>query len=508
MDVIAARPPLSRQAAVALAALLLLGLAVRVFAFWTQTYVIFNDETFQYFEQGHRLAFGTGVVPWEFVDGIRSWLLPGLIGGLMRLAGTVSDDPLVYVRLVRFLCATLSLIVILVAFRQGERRDGLAGGIVSGGFCTIWFDLVYFAPAVLTEVLAAHLAILAIFLGQGPDQRTQRRLLLIGGLFGLAACLRFQYGPGLLAAMLWQYRLSLRHWRWLLLGGLAVVLPVGGLLDALTLGSPFQSIWLNLQRNSIDQVSSGMGVEPASYFLQYLAVTLYPLPVLGTLLILGVSRMPALAVAAAVTLLVHSLVPHKEVRFIYLAIAAAPILIGLGAASVLHHPRPVLGHWAATGGAVLFLVAGAAVSWQTGTGTLGARWQLDRASIQASLAAHAEPDMCGLAIRDVWFWRSGGYTYLNRDVPIYFGYYDPDLKLPGSGRPEVVRVMRHGRAVPQFTLDRVSAETSRYSHMIADRGFAEPGYAEVACFDDINRDDEPELCLYRRPGGCEEARER
>lgn len=506
LDIVPLHCPL-RRSAVALTALLFVGFAVRIVAFWTQTYVLFNDETFQYFEQGHRLAFGTGVVPWEFDDGIRSWLLPGLIAGLMRLTATVSDDPLVYVRLVRFLCAALSLVVVTVGYRQGERLFGLVGGIVTGGFCAIWFDLVYFAPSVLTEVLAAHVAVLAIFMGEGArkaDFHDQRPLLLIGGLFGLAACLRFQYGPALLAAMLWQYRLSWRYWRWLLLGGIAVVLPVGGLLDALTLGSPFQSIWLNVQRNSVDQISTGMGVEPAGYYMGYLAVALYPLPIFGTFLVLGSFRMPALAIAAAVTLLVHSLVPHKEVRFIYLAISAAPVLIGLGAAGVLHHLSSALGRRAAISGAVLFLTIGAAVSWQTGMVTFGARWQLDRASIQASLAAHAEPDLCGLEIRDVWFWRSGGYTYLNRDVPIFYGFYDPDLKLPKSHRTEVVRVMRGGQSVPQFTLDRLSTETRRFSHMIADRGFEEPGYTQVACFDDINRADEPELCLYRRPGGCED----
>jgi hypothetical protein len=499
------RLPIQR-ASIALTGLLLLGFAVRVVAFWTQTYVLFNDETFQYYEQGHRLAFGTGVVPWEFVDGIRSWLLPGLIAGVMRLSAALSDEPLVYVRSVRSLCAALSLGVVMVGFLQAKRWFGLCGGILAGGFCAIWFDLVWFAPSVLTEVIAAHLAILAIYLGDSP--LTRRRLLLIGGLFGLAVCLRFQYGPALFAAMLWQYRLSWKHWGWLVLGFVAIAFPVGGLLDTITLGSPFQSIWLNFERNAIDGISAGMGVEPAEYYLGYLAVALYPLPILGTLVILGAFRMPALAIAAAVTLLEHSLVPHKEVRFIYLAIAAAPILIGLGSAGVLHHLRSALGRQAVLCAAVLFLTAGAALSWRTGTVTFHARWQYDRASVQASLAAHDEPGLCGLEIRDVWFWRSGGYTYVNRDVPIYFGFYDPELKLPKSNRTEVVKVMRDGKPVPQFTIDHIGSETFRFSHMIADRGFQEPGYTELSCFDDINRADEPELCLYRRPGGCEDPRGR
>jgi hypothetical protein len=71
--------PIASRPSLALAAILLLALAVRLAVAWTQVYVAYLDETFQYFEQAHRLAFGSGIKPWEFFDGARSWLLPGLI---------------------------------------------------------------------------------------------------------------------------------------------------------------------------------------------------------------------------------------------------------------------------------------------------------------------------------------------------------------------------------------------------------------------------------------------
>lgn len=46
-------------------------------------FFIHPDEIMQYLEQGHRLAFGNGVVYWEFFYGARSWLLPGLIAGVL-----------------------------------------------------------------------------------------------------------------------------------------------------------------------------------------------------------------------------------------------------------------------------------------------------------------------------------------------------------------------------------------------------------------------------------------
>jgi len=485
--------------AIALPAVLLTAFAIRAVAVWTQTYVLYVDETFQYLEQGHRLAFGSGLLPWEFQDGVRSWLLPSLIAGVMRLTSAITDDPLVYIRLIRLLCVALSLAVVLTGFRAGQRRDGMTGAIVTGGFCAIWFDLIYFSPAVLTEVLSAHCAILAICLGEQTPPLPRNRLLAIGGLFGLAFCLRYQYAPALLAAMLWRYRLLWPCWRWLLAGGAAIVLPVAGVLDALTWGSPFQSIWLNFLRNSVQGVSAGMGVEPAWFYLSYLDVALRALPVLGFLAVLGAIRMPALGLAAAVTVLEHSLVPHKEVRFIYLALAVAPILIGLGFTGVMRHLSPRMDRRFA---AAAFLLASAGLSWWTGTVALGPRWQFDRANTLAFLAAHDEPGLCGLAVRDVWFWESGGYTYLHRDVPVWFAADDPGLTLPGTDRPTSLIVMRGGHPVPRIAADRLGAASARYSHMIANRGDGEPGYEPVACFDDVARHGQPELCLFRRAGGC------
>ena len=94
-----------KLAALTLPSILVLGFALRIGAGLSQVHVLFFDETLQYFEQGHRLAFGTGIVPWEFADGVRSWLLPGLIALAMQATAWLSDNPMLYVGFVRTLCA-------------------------------------------------------------------------------------------------------------------------------------------------------------------------------------------------------------------------------------------------------------------------------------------------------------------------------------------------------------------------------------------------------------------
>jgi phosphatidylinositol glycan class B len=494
----------TKVAAMTLPAILLLGFALRIGAGLTQIHVLFFDETMQYFEQGHRLAFDSGVVPWEFDDGVRSWLLPGLIALVMRASTWFSDNPLVYVDTVRVLCTALSMVVVFVGYRMGERAGGSTAGstigstgarlgaIVTGGFCAIWCDLVYFAPSVMTEVLAAHCAIAALYLGEGV--RTTRRVYWIGALFGAAVCLRYQYAPALLLAVIWQYRRDLVCWQWLFLGSASVLLPFSGVLDAITWGGAFQSIWLNFARNSIQGVAAAIGTEGYGYYLEYLAIALLPLPFFLGLAGIGATRFPALAIAAVATVVMHSLLPHKEARFIYLALAAVPILIGLGVTRVLSLVIERHGARSAGIAATCFLGFGAVMSWYIATGPLAGRWSFQRGTVDAFLAAHREPEMCGLQVRDMPSWRSGGYTYLNRDVPLMFEPYAPEVHLPGVSMPLHFWVEREGGPVPQIR--------SPYSHVIAEAAHPPAGMDRVVCFPDDARPGEPELCLYRKPGGC------
>ena len=481
-----------RLAALALPGILLLGFVLRIGAGLTQTHVLFFDETLQYFEQGHRLAFGTGMVPWEFADGVRSWLLPGLIALAMRAASWFGDNPMLYVSLVRILCTGVAMVVVLIGYRAGERVSGRMGAIVAGGFCAIWFDLIYFAPAVMTEVLAAHCAIAALFLGEGLP--TARRVFWNGALLGLAVCLRYQYAPPLLLAVAWQYRREPSWWQWLFLGSTSVLLPFSGVLDAITWGAAFQSIWLNFERNTLDGIASLISQDGPAYYLNYLQIGLMPLPLLLGLAGVGARRFPALAIAAAATLVLHSLVPHKEVRFIYLTLASAPILIGLGVAEVLQVLSERHGSRVMTLGAPGFLAVAAALSWFIATGPLAPRWSFERGMVHAFLAAHREPGLCGLQVRDIPAWKAGGYTYLHRDVPLTFDPPPGEMHIPGLSKPLRGWVEREGGPIPQLR--------SPYTHVIAEAAHPPAGYSTVACFPDDAQSGEPELCLFRRPGDC------
>jgi len=86
--------PLAKERPWVLAALLgilLLSVGLRLLPVLFLPSLNWDDEIFQATEPAHRLVFGYGIVAWEFQLGMRSWILPGTIAGLMELSRLIGD---------------------------------------------------------------------------------------------------------------------------------------------------------------------------------------------------------------------------------------------------------------------------------------------------------------------------------------------------------------------------------------------------------------------------------
>src|SRR5260370_11377538 len=83
--------------------------------------IYWPDEIYQSLEPAHRLAFGYGMIAWEFVEGARSWLLPGALAGLLKVSAQLGlDSPREYLWLVRLLFSALSLLLAFGNYRLGH----------------------------------------------------------------------------------------------------------------------------------------------------------------------------------------------------------------------------------------------------------------------------------------------------------------------------------------------------------------------------------------------------
>jgi GPI mannosyltransferase 3 len=322
----------SRPLVASLAAALIIRLAVAL-AF--PNYAA-PDEVFQYIEQAHRLVFGAGYVPWEFQVGLRSWLIPLVLAAPMALAHCVTPDPRAGLILIRILLCIASLPVVGCAAKWGGRFHGTQGAWIAGMLAAVWPDLWLMAPHPLEETLAAYVLLPAIYLVEASRRRGDlRHVAWAGVLLGLTFSLREQLAPAVAVAGIFLCGRNAR--RWLLAIAMAAV-PVlcAGLLDWFSWGELFRSFWLNIYLNIVLGVARNYfeSSSPYYYVLNLLYGWLWGGVFLAWFAWLGARRLPVAGLAALVTIAVHCCVGHKELRFIFPAVALLIPLAGVGLAGV------------------------------------------------------------------------------------------------------------------------------------------------------------------------------
>jgi phosphatidylinositol glycan class B len=466
-------------AEIALAILVLLAIVLRLEPILVEPSAVWPDEIFQTTEPAHRLVFGSGLVPWEFQLGARSWLLPGVIAGVMELSRLAGDGPAYYLPLIAVAFAALAAAPVICSFLWCRPRFGASGALLAATVVAVAPELVYFGARTLSETVAGHLLVVALYvLEPGHRVTSHRRLVLGGSLVGLVLVTRAQLVPAVLVAAQWTNWQADRERLVAMLVGAGTILLAAGFLDALTLGYPLASIWRYILYNVYYGVSSTFGVEPWTYYLLgEFGVWGGASATLLLLAFLGAWRMPLLLVLALVILAVHSGIAHKEYRFIYPAILLVSVLAGIGLAQMASWGRDWLiergmsENLAALASAALALAWWGGASFQVWNGTTltALRRNMHDNLVAASFVAH-RPAPCGIGLYGLAGidWKDyGGYTYFHRPAPMYWPEDEAGLIATGAGFDTLL----YTRPPPPSL-----------------------GFTTLRCIG--------EVCVAHRPGGC------
>jgi GPI mannosyltransferase 3 len=413
-----------------------LGFALRLLGMAISEQAQHSDEIFQAVEQAHRLVYGYGYVPWEYVHGIRSWLLPGLIAGVLslcRLAGL--NDPSLYIPVVQLWACVLSLSAIVCAYWLGRTLMSETVGRIASVLAAGWYEMVAMATKATPEILGAYLVLGALTcLVASPSRKLGLICGFLGGLCaGGAIALRLQYAPVVVVIVAvaglytWQRRWSRAQAGLAVAGFLAMVL-FAGWLDDYTWGSYFASYYNNYLYNQVYKVSSLWGEQSIWYYPALLgaySAGLFWLAIVAACRRKGPKPWLILSLLAAI-LLSHSLIAHKEYRFIF---AAVPFCLLMTAQMIddLWQPAWRLGRQGRNWGQVLARLT----VFYTVLGLLVSLVILGRnARLQAYLYLYDQSALVSVLNLNTAWYNSGGYYYLHRDVPIYFPEHvesiDPD----------------------------------------------------------------------------------
>jgi len=367
-----------------------------------------------------------GWVALEFREGLRTWVLPGLVAGLLEaFRGLGLSRPALYVPAAKLVFAAVGVATAWATARLARRMG--AGPMESAAAGALWAlaaPAIYFAPRGLSEPLSAFPVTLGLAWAL-PAGASRRERVLGASLLGFAVLLRLQ--DALVCVALVGAWLARRRWREsaevvAVLVGWALLL---GLLDRLTWGGWFHSAVAYWRYNWVQGRGALFGASPPGYYLRTLWTSM---PTVAAVMIpavlLGTVRAPALAATVALFLGVHSAIPHKELRFILPVLPAAMALAGVGlsvAATRVGRRLPV-------GLALLAAVISGARFHTLTFGDLGAyEGQRDGVSAYEDFApvnrlllvASELPQLCGLKVEATHIAWAGGYTYFHRDAPMY-----------------------------------------------------------------------------------------
>ena len=399
-----------------LAAILLLAAAIRLpLAFWPNFH--HPDEIFQYLEPAWRLLGHDSIVSWEWRDGMRSWLLPSMMAGPVAMGDWIVPGGMGAFILPRLLVAMASLSIVASAWAFGARVSR-THAIIAGFVAAIWFELVYFAPHTLGEPLSTA-AILPAALLLTRATPSQRDLLAGGALLALAALFRFQYAPAIATLAIGA---SWPHWRRLLpmlIGGV-VVLAVSATVDAVRGAVPFAWLIENIRQNLLHDRAAEFGVMPPTAYLNcfWAMWSIAAVPLLYAIF-RGWRHAPMLIWIAVVNIAFHSLIGHKEYRFIFLSVALLVIVAALGSVDWILTSQRKWRRFAVP------LIAGGWISVSAAlavTGTMPTYWMRGIGAAKLASALTADPQMCGIALYDTPFFLLPGRERLAGRAPLFALY--------------------------------------------------------------------------------------
>lgn len=452
------------------------------------------DEIYQYLEAAHRHIFGYGIVPWEYRVGMRSWLLPLLLSGPMALGEMLAPGSMLYLTLPRLVMVAASTTIVGSAWMLGariSRTHAICAALISA----TWYEFIAVAAHPLGETTGLVTACGAAALAFGAE-KSRRRMMAAGALLALTCVLRFQYGPATLVLAVFAGQ---RDWRgrWLpMIAGGAAMLLISAAVDMAFGAVPFFWLMENVRQNIVLDKAAGFGTSPATAYIGVLGDmwSWASVPILIAAY-MGGRRYPALLWAAVAHFGLHSLIAHKEDRFILLASGFAIVLAGIGTVDLLDGLAQRMGRRRPTVWIVIAMIV-----WVGASVLLGARW--DRRPLwtarSASLATFTElkhdPALCGIAIIGVPISEFGGYSALHRQVPIYMldRRYPRQREAATTFAPAyssiIVTSMRAGDVPAGFNSAGCRSTAGEYVGNYTNPQDA----ASISA-----------ICLYRRPGSCD-----
>ncbi len=313
------------------------------------------DELVQYLEQPYRALHGLDWTAWEFTQGTRNWFFPGIVLVVLWLLAKLGvTSPLVALVVLRLLGKGLFVVAVWRLSLALERRESRNFAHWAAGLVGLFPLMLFATHHTLSEswslsflLLGAAEWLLALDGGGLPRARTA------GLAFAAAMLARLQAGVAIPVFVVLALRGSRRMTAPVLVEGLVFFvfgINLGFLLDWATFGEYAHSLTANLRVHFAHggALQELMGTSPWHEYALHLLREWPVMSISGLLLLcFSLASRPSdpFGWTAALFCLVHSAVPHKEMRFLLPALPFVLVAAMRGATTVAALARRRLPLW-------------------------------------------------------------------------------------------------------------------------------------------------------------------
>lgn len=228
---------------------------------------IHPDEVYQTLEPAFWKSNGYGILAWEWHEGLRNWVIPGLFAWILKLTRAIGlEHPQAYRAALEAPQFLLHCWALFAVFRYARRRGSEAQAIWATAVVALWGLTLTFAGRTLGESFSTSMMVIGLELLDRPPARMKDAL---AGLW-VALSVVARYGSLVFAAAVILWLLVRRQWvrAARVLAGAALAAALLGLVDFVTWGAPFHSFIHYVRFNLVSGASAEtFGKAPWYFYL-------------------------------------------------------------------------------------------------------------------------------------------------------------------------------------------------------------------------------------------------
>ena len=415
--------------------ILLAAFIFRIGVAFSGDFVIHPDEIMQYLEPAHGLVFGNSIGFWEYEYGARSWLIPGMVAGVLKIFQLTGLDgsSSYYINGVKVMFCAIALLIPYGMYVGGRHLFGEQSGRIALLLGAFWYELVGFAHKPMSEFVAAAVLFFLVAVVVRPPAPSLKRAVAAVLIAMLAVGMRFQYLPFAAVILLFVFfRAEQRHTRLAMLITFAFGVFAVGMFDFVTWGGFLQSYIVNFKTNLV--LNTGRAGESLRLIvLFWFIIASGGIFVIALLSCLSYKRRGFCLLLLLAVILPHLFPNHREYRFFFVLIPVWLMLfadvMAVGMRIFIKDGEPK--RWRLITGFVATVVVSLsgilnAIPLQHGvyfsySGELGFTKFLRNQDTTFPLYRYlsAQESMRGLLDSTRVYSNSAGYYYLHKKVPFY-----------------------------------------------------------------------------------------